>query len=68
MVTSLKSKTIKPFLYCPKCHQPFHYRLPTPFLVKTLFFFMPVKRFFCAKCNTPRYKIMSSKDASKYHI
>jgi hypothetical protein len=58
----------KPFLYCNKCHKPFHYRLPTPFIFRTLLFFIPVQRFFCANCLTSRYQIMSKEEAMKYHI
>jgi hypothetical protein len=58
----------KPFLYCPKCNRPFHYRLQTPFLLRTLFFYIPIQSFFCAKCVTSRYQIMTKQEAMKYHI
>ncbi len=40
---------------CPKCKAPLDDRVPRGAFVKTIFFFLPLKRYICYKCQRKRY-------------
>lgn len=40
---------------CPVCGHQFKYRCKRSFIVKLLFFWHPVKRYFCTHCAVCRY-------------
>lgn len=42
-------------LYCRKCKKPFGYRVQRHYLVKKIFFFLPLRRYFCDVCFRKRY-------------
>jgi len=44
----------KPFLYCSRCSQPYHYRLKKNWAERNFLFFIPIQKFFCAKCLKSR--------------
>ena len=41
--------------YCRKCNSPFHYSIPRGWLLKGLFGFLPIRKYFCARCLETRY-------------
>ena len=47
---------------CWRCHQALDTRIARSFILKTLFFWLPIKAYFCQKCLTKRY-VMSFKDS-----
>ncbi|RVT99745.1 hypothetical protein EOD41_14975 [Mucilaginibacter limnophilus] len=57
---------LKPQLRCRKCNNLFHYRKKTTGIMKAIFLFFPIKAFFCAKCLTTGYRILSDKRYQKY--
>ena len=40
---------------CPKCKTQFDDRVPRSYFVKTLLFFLPLKRYICYRCQRKRY-------------
>ena len=56
----------QPYLKCCKCDTVFHFKLEQSLLQKTLLFFLPVKVFFCAKCATSRYRLLTDAEEEKY--
>ena len=51
---------------CPKCDKGYlEHRTPRPFLVKTVLFWLPVKRFRCNYCNKKTYILDTADDAKK---
>jgi len=44
---------------CRKCGTQFHYQVPRGFVLKNLLGFIPVRVFFCPKCVTNRYVLVS---------
>ena len=40
---------------CPKCKNQLDDRVPRGYLVKTLLFFLPIKRYMCYRCQRKRY-------------
>ena len=41
--------------YCPKCGSSFHFQLHRAWFVKTFLYFLPVRKYFCAKCRKAYY-------------
>jgi hypothetical protein len=54
--------TLKKELVCRKCKQPYSYRVGRGWLVKTLLFFLPLRRYFCARCDRKRYVLSKFAD------
>ncbi|MVN22307.1 hypothetical protein [Mucilaginibacter arboris] len=40
----------KQVYYCPHCHTELHHRISRGWIVKYLFFWLPLKRYRCDKC------------------
>lgn len=40
---------------CPKCKNQLDNRIPRGFFVKTVLFFLPLKRYVCYRCQRKRY-------------
>lgn len=55
-------------LHCPKCARRYHYRIPTPGLLRAVLFFLPIQSFFCAKCLTTRYELITERELTEYEI
>ncbi|MBV8389292.1 MAG: hypothetical protein JO080_05785 [Mucilaginibacter sp.] len=49
---------------CRRCHQPLDTRISRGFILKTLFFWLPVKVYFCQKCLAKRY-ILNPKSSTE---
>jgi len=58
----------KPFMHCRRCSQPFHYKMPRNWFGRNLLFFLPIKRYFCAKCLKPRYRILTSAQERNFQV
>jgi hypothetical protein len=56
--TFIKPPTVR---YCAKCGSSFHFQLHRNWLVKTFLFFLPLRVYFCAKCQRSRYVIVKKK-------
>jgi hypothetical protein len=50
---------------CRVCKQILDTRLKRNFLLKTLFFWLPVRVYFCTKCATKRYVIHHKENYSE---
>ena len=44
-----------PHRRCPRCGRYFQYRMPRPFIIKYLLFFLPLSKYFCGYCLKSRY-------------
>jgi hypothetical protein len=53
-IESIRSQSKKVHL-CPKCKTQLDDRVPRGFFVKNLFFFIPLKRYICYRCQRKRY-------------
>lgn len=53
-IESIGSKGKKIHL-CPKCKSQLDDRIPRSFFVKTLLFFLPLKRYMCYRCQRKTY-------------
>jgi hypothetical protein len=40
---------------CPRCKTQLDDRIPRGFFVKTILFFLPLKRYICYRCQRKRY-------------
>jgi transposase-like protein len=40
---------------CPRCKTELDSRVPRSFFVKTVLFFLPLKRYICYRCQRKRY-------------
>jgi len=49
------NKKEKPTRCCPRCGHYFQYRMPRPFIIKYLLFFLPLSKYFCGYCLKSRY-------------
>lgn len=50
---------------CPKCKKgTLDYRTPRGFLVRSLLFWLPIKRYRCGNCNRKTYVYCSPKPAA----
>jgi len=50
--TSTKSRKT---YYCSKCGSPFHFKMRRSWFTKNILFFLPIKKYFCAKCKKSSY-------------
>lgn len=55
MTTPAKEK--KRYPACPKCKTEMDTRVSRGFLVKSLLFFLPIKRYKCYGCGRKRYSL-----------
>ena len=56
--TFIKVPTVR---YCAKCGSSFHFQMHRNWLIKTFLFFLPLRVYFCAKCQKSRYVIVKKK-------
>ena len=56
----------KKTLTCYKCLAPYHFTKPRNWMGRNLLFFLPVRRFFCAKCLKDRYRVISDEKLQEY--
>ena len=56
----------KPLLRCPKCSTEFHFEKPRNWVGRNVLFFLPVRKFFCAKCLKDHYLIMTDQELQHY--
>jgi hypothetical protein len=54
-------------LICRKCGTPYHFKKPRNWFGRNVLFFLPLKRFFCAKCLENRYRFITDKQLEDYH-
>ncbi len=52
---SNKSAAKRTYPICPACGRRFKYRLKRSWLMRTLVFWKPLKRYYCAYCKCNRY-------------
>jgi len=57
---------MKPYLGCFKCRSIFHFSIPKGWFLRKVLFFLPIKIYFCAKCNKRRFVWLSDEDERKY--
>jgi len=46
--------------YCRKCSKPLDYRIPRQRLVKTVLFWVPLKRYKCTTCDKKQYVLVKN--------
>lgn len=51
--------------YCRKCGSSFHFQLHRNWFVKTFLFFLPLRVYFCAKCQKTRYVLIKKTKAAE---
>jgi hypothetical protein len=56
----------KKVLKCYSCSAPYHFEKPRNWIGRNLLFFLPVKRYFCARCLKDRYRLITTKEQQKY--
>ena len=56
----------KEVLRCRKCSAPYHYEKKRNWLGRTLLSFLPVRRYFCAKCLKDRYRLITDEQLKAY--
>jgi len=56
----------KPLLGCKKYSSVYHFKVGVNWFLRIVLFFVPLKAFFCARCSTVRYHIMTSETLRKY--
>lgn len=54
----LKPTTVR---YCRKCGSSYHFQLHRNWFVKKVLFFLPLRIYFCAKCQKTRYVLVKKK-------
>jgi hypothetical protein len=52
---------------CHKCGAVFHFPIKKPWVLEYLLFFLPIRIYFCAKCNKSRYLLQTIKEANEFH-
>lgn len=57
----------KKSLKCYKCSQLLHYEKPRNWVGRNFFFYLPVHRYFCARCLKDRYRLISREKLKQYH-
>ena len=62
----LQINMAKPALKCYKCAGPYHYRIKRSWFLKYIFFFLPIKIYFCGRCVKNRYILLTNKEETKY--
>ena len=53
-------------LKCDKCHKTYHFPIERNWALRNLFFFLPIKPYFCSGCNQVHYVWMSEEQAAGY--
>jgi len=56
----------KQYLVCGKCRAIYHFAIPQSWFMRKVLFFLPVKIYFCAKCNRRRYVWITDAEEAKY--
>ncbi|WP_428329888.1 hypothetical protein [Mucilaginibacter sp.] len=56
----------KPYLRCKKCGAIFHFPIKSGWFFGGVLSFLPIKIYFCAKCNKSRYLWLTDDEAEKY--
>lgn len=56
--TLFKPATVR---YCRKCGSSYHFQLHRNWFVKKLLFFLPLRVYFCAKCQKIRHVLVKKK-------
>jgi len=49
------SETPRKVYYCSKCGTPFHFKMRRNWFIKRVLFFLPIKKYFCARCKKSSY-------------
>ena len=57
----------KKILRCSKCSAPYHFEKPRNWFGRNVLFFIPLKRYFCAKCLKDRYRLITKEQLKSYH-
>jgi hypothetical protein len=56
----------KKVLRCFKCSAPYHFEKKRNWMGRNLMFFLPIRRYFCAKCIKDRYLFLTKKKLKAY--
>jgi len=57
----------KKVLRCHKCSAPLHFEKTRNWFGRNILFFLPLHKYFCAKCLKNRYVWISKSELKKYH-
>ncbi|ASU32330.1 hypothetical protein MuYL_0427 [Mucilaginibacter xinganensis] len=56
----------KKILRCSKCNSPYHFEKQRNWFGRNLLFFLPLRRYFCAKCLKDRYVLITREKLKGY--
>jgi hypothetical protein len=56
----------KKILRCSKCSAPYHFEKKRNWIGRNFLFFLPIKRYFCAKCLKDRYRLITNEELKAY--
>jgi|GEM_PF-2179026 len=59
----MQKKTLK----CYKCSAPLHFQKKRNWFGRNLLFYLPIKRYFCARCLKDRYRLITTEKLKQYH-
>lgn len=59
----MQKKTLK----CPKCGAPLHFEKKRNWYGRNILFFLPIRRYFCARCLKDRYMFITKEKLKEYH-